>query len=73
MVESNVADAPVCGSVNTTLLALTVPPAPVCGLVVVMVMSPSILEFPETSNFNVGVLPIPKLPEPSRISSAVPP
>ena len=72
-VESNVAVAPVCGSVNTICLAVTVPPVPFCGSVVTIERSPSTFEFPDTSNLNPGDLPTPRLPAPLMITSAVPP
>ena len=47
-------------------LAFNLPPTPAAGFVVVSVKSPSMLELPETSNLEVGLFAIPKLPPDDR-------
>ena len=53
-------------------LAFNLPPVPAAGFVVVIVRSPSMLESPEISNFLVGDLPTPKLPEEDKTAWSVP-
>ena len=72
LIAFNVVVAPVEGSVRTSSLADILPPVLFVGLVVTIVMSPSIPASPETSNFLAGVLPIPKRPEASMTASSVP-
>ena len=72
LIAFSVVVAPVDGSVRTSSLADILPPVLFVGLVVLIVMSPSIQLSPETSNLYCGDLPRPNLPDPSMTASSVP-